>query len=91
MAALREKGLARTRTFKHGGSQAVRIPKDLRLPEGEVVVRRHGRGVLIEPAAEAPPRTLAEMWARIEAVLGPDFMAEGRHQPSHRERDFGDW
>jgi hypothetical protein len=31
--------------FKHGGSQAVRLPKDYRLPGKEVRVRRLGRGV----------------------------------------------
>jgi antitoxin VapB len=34
--------------FRHGGSRAVRLPKDFRLP-GEVRVRRLGRGVLLEP------------------------------------------
>src|SRR5260370_35066123 len=35
--------------FKHGGSQAVRLPKEFRLPGTEVRVRRLGRGVLLEP------------------------------------------
>src|ERR1700693_6302107 len=35
--------------FKHGGSQAVRLPKDFRLPGTQVRVRRLGRGVLLEP------------------------------------------
>lgn len=34
----------------NGRSQAVRIPKELRLPEGEVEIERWGRGVLIRPA-----------------------------------------
>ena len=77
--------IARTKLFTHGGSQAVRIPKGLRLPEGEVTVRRHGRGVLIEPAAV----DLEELFRRLDAAFGPDFMAEGRQQPPPQERDFG--
>jgi antitoxin VapB len=38
--------------FKHGRSQAVRLPKEFRLPGKEVRVRRFGRGVLLEPLAE---------------------------------------
>ena len=33
----------------NGRSQAVRLPKDLRLPGKEVTIRRLGSGVLIEP------------------------------------------
>jgi len=40
---------ARTKVFWSGGSQAVRIPKALRLPDGEVTIRRQGRGLLIVP------------------------------------------
>ena len=69
--------IARTKLFTHGGSQAVRIPKDLRLPEGEVTIRRHGQGVLIEPAAI----DLEEWFRRLDEAFGPDFMAEGRQQP----------
>ena len=35
--------------FKHGRSQAVRLPKAFRLPGTEVRVRRVGNGVLLEP------------------------------------------
>ena len=44
--------MAETRTaklFTHGRSQAVRLPKEFRLPGKEVRVRRVGRGVLLEP------------------------------------------
>lgn len=35
--------------FTNGGSQAVRLPKEFRLPGTVVSVRRLGRGVLLEP------------------------------------------
>ena len=38
--------------FQHGRSQAVRLPKEFRLPGKEVRVRRIGRSVLLEPMDE---------------------------------------
>ena len=35
--------------FKHGGSQAVRLPREFRLEGSEVRVSRTDRGVLLEP------------------------------------------
>jgi antitoxin VapB len=42
---------ARAKLFQNGGSQAVRLPKECRFPaETEVLVRREGRAVILEPA-----------------------------------------
>jgi antitoxin VapB len=41
-----------TNLFLNGRSQAVRLPKELRLPGKEVTLRRLGDGVLIEPVME---------------------------------------
>ena len=38
-----------TTLFMNGRSQAVRLPKDLRLPGKEVSIRKLGNGVFIEP------------------------------------------
>ena len=57
--------------FKHGGSQAVRLPKEFRLPGTEVRVRRLGRGVLLEP-----------MEFDVDA-----WLEEGREQPSMPQDD----
>jgi antitoxin VapB len=45
---------ARAKLFQNGGSQAVRLPRSCRFPEGqtEVVVRREGRKVVLEPVDE---------------------------------------
>jgi len=44
---------SRAKLFQNGGSQAVRLPKDCRFPNGdEVLVRREGRRVILEPADE---------------------------------------
>ncbi|MBI2515686.1 MAG: hypothetical protein HYV95_02110 [Opitutae bacterium] len=39
----------RAKLFRHGGSQAVRLPKAFRLPGAEVKVTRTAKGVLLEP------------------------------------------
>ena len=43
---------ATTRVFWSGGSQAVRLPKALRLTSDEVTVRRRGDALVIEPIAD---------------------------------------
>jgi antitoxin VapB len=44
----------RAKIFYNGGSQAVRLPKSCRFPDDqrEVVARRAGRKVILEPADE---------------------------------------
>jgi antitoxin VapB len=44
---------ATAKLFMHGRSQAVRLPKEFRLPGTEVRVRRVGRVVLLEPLDRA--------------------------------------
>ena len=44
---------ARAKLFQNGGSQAVRLPKECRFDaQGEVLVRREGRRVILEAADE---------------------------------------
>lgn len=40
----------RSKLFWSGGSQAVRLPKDMRLPGSEVTVTRKGKALVITPA-----------------------------------------
>jgi len=63
--------------FKHGGSQAVRLPKDFRLPGSEARVRRLGRGVLLEPM-ERSLEDVKAIFAEIDRLGGGDFLPEGR-------------
>jgi antitoxin VapB len=65
--------------FKHGRSQAVRLPKDFRMPGTEVRVRRIGRGVLLEPIDV--PYDVKAWFAKIDEYLDEPFMIEGRQQP----------
>jgi antitoxin VapB len=44
---------ARAKLFQNGGSQAVRLPKACRFPsQQDVLIRREGRRVILEPADE---------------------------------------
>ena len=66
-------GPVRAKLFQNGGSQAVRLPKDYRFPEGEseVVVRREGRRVILEPPDEWPASFRACLGAWSEAIERP--------------------
>ena len=72
--------------FMHGRSQAVRLPKEFRLPGTEVHVRKVGKGVLLEPI-EA--KFDVKAWrARLDALGAKDFLPEGRpEQPPMPEDD----
>jgi antitoxin VapB len=70
---------ATAKLFMHGRSQAVRLPKEFRLPGKEVHVRRIGGAVLLEPLGE--PFDLDAWWAKIDAYRDVPFMPEGREQP----------
>ena len=65
----------KARVFRNGRSQAVRLPKEFRLPGNEVRVRRFGRGVLLEPIAEG--FDFAAWWEKLDKY-GGDFLPEGR-------------
>jgi antitoxin VapB len=69
----------RAKLFKHGRSQAVRLPKDFRMPGTEVRVRRIGRGVLLEPIDV--PYDVKAWFAKIDEYLDEPFMVDGRQQP----------
>jgi antitoxin VapB len=66
--------------FMHGRSQAVRLPKEFRLPGTEVRVRRVGRGVLLEPINE--PFDVGAWFSKLDEYLGELFMPDGRKQPT---------
>ena len=70
-----ESGTARI--FMHGRSQAVRLPKEFRLPGKEVRVRRFGLGVLLEPVGR-DRETMEAVFAEIDRRGGRDFLPEGR-------------
>ncbi|MCI0601108.1 MAG: AbrB/MazE/SpoVT family DNA-binding domain-containing protein [Beijerinckiaceae bacterium] len=69
---------ATAKLFKHGRSQAVRLPKECRFSGAEVRVIKAGERVILEPieAAGGPMP-----WAEIDAIGDRPFMPQGREQP----------
>lgn len=66
---------ARAKLFKHGGSQAVRLPKAFRFEGDEVSVRREGDRVILESVQPRPPRSDEEwkaFWARVDGNRDPE-------------------
>lgn len=58
----------RTKTFKSGNSQAVRLPKALAFPPGtELEVVREGDVVTLRPVEDK----VARMWALLKSLPGP--------------------
>ena len=69
--------IATAKLFKHGRSQAVRLPKEFRLPGKEVRVRRIGRSVLLEPV-ERDGEMVRAVFEEIDRLTGDNFLPEGR-------------
>jgi antitoxin VapB len=62
----------RAKLFKNGGSQAVRLPKDCRFPgQNEVVVRKVGQQVVLEPVDEWPAAFIACLGAWADPIERP--------------------
>jgi antitoxin VapB len=70
-----ETGIARI--FKHGRSQAVRLPKAFRLPGDRVRVRRIEGGILLEPIVA----DLDAWFTELDRFADVPFMDDGRRQP----------
>lgn len=64
---------ARAKLFPNGGSQAVRLPKECRFPEGQsaVLVHKEGSKVILEPLDEWPDSFRACLGAWKEEIPRP--------------------
>lgn len=78
-----EKSPARTRVFRAGNSQAVRIPKVFELPEGEVYIERREGGLFISPR-----RGRWDLFFAGPHVEFPYSVELLRHQGEHRAVDL---
>jgi antitoxin VapB len=76
--------MTRTRLFKNGNSQAVRIPAELAYStwDMELIIERQGDVLVIRPAQ----RRIGDVLGKL-ARFSPDFMREGRGQNIEGERD----
>lgn len=73
----------RTRIFKNGNSQAVRIPAEIAYDEteAEFEIRREGDTLIIAPVKRSP----AEILRQLKPL--PDFMSGGRGDQEQKNRD----
>ena len=65
-----------TKTFKNGNSQAIRLPKEFAVPDGELFIKKIGGVILLIPQNDP--------WRLFEESLNDfsdDFFAGGRNQP----------
>jgi len=65
--------------FKHGRSQAVRLPKEFRFAGKEVRVSRVGDKVILEPLGKKPFDAAAWL-AELDRYRDIPFMEDGRDQ-----------
>lgn len=60
---------AKSKVFWSGGSQAVRLPKEMRLPTENVEIERQGDGLLVTPIADSDDWT--GFWDDLLALREP--------------------
>ena len=72
------------KVFMSGHSQAVRLPKEMRLTVDEVEVTRHGDILILRPRRAAA--TLAAAFDALTSI-GDDFLPGGRQQGEPQERE----
>jgi antitoxin VapB len=72
------RAVKKAKLFMNGRSQAVRLPREFRMPGTEVYVERRGEEVVLRPAGAA------DRWARFAAAVGsrPDFPADRDRTPA---------
>ena len=68
------------KVFKHGNSQAVRLPKEFRFDDDEVLIKRAAGGVLLLP------RKIT--YARVMAVVSQFKGKFERRQPKDQKRTW---
>ena len=72
----------KTKVFKSGNSLAIRLPKELELPCGEVSIRRDGKMIIIE---EMPPSDWPEGFFQDILTSRDDF---GREPIQYEEKSL---
>jgi antitoxin VapB len=73
----------RAKLFDDGGSQAVRLPQSCRFPEGEteVVIRREGSRIILEPVDEWPDDFRSLVGACTEDIPHPTPATTPKRDP----------
>ena len=74
--------MERAKLFQNGSSQAVRLPKEFRIPGNEVKIFKKGNQVILEP--------IETTWDPLFESLSEfpeDFLKDGRNQPVMQKRE----
>ena len=72
------------KVFQSGNSQAVRLPREMRLDVSEVEIIRHGEVLILRPLRQEVG--LASAFDAL-AAIGDDFLPEGRQQGELQKRE----
>ena len=70
------------KVFENGRSQAVRLPKECRFSDDEVLVNKIGEIVMLVPKSSKWSGFLSGL-----NMFSADFMADGRESQTEQERD----
>ena len=70
------------KVFKHGGSQAIRLPKECRISSDEVMVNKIGDIVIL-----LPKQNKWDSFMRAIDMFSDDFMADGRARDIVQEHE----
>jgi antitoxin VapB len=73
--------MATARVFWSGRSQAVRLPKEFRVDADVVLIRRHGRSIILEP--------IPKDWSWLDSIKAPfdqDFIDAVNEEVPQQER-----
>jgi antitoxin VapB len=77
--------MAVAKVFQSGNSQAVRLPKEFRFDEDEVVIKKVGDAVML-----FPKRYAQDALKHALDALDPDFQLERQQPAEPQERGFED-
>jgi antitoxin VapB len=70
-----------TKTFKSGNSQAIRIPKEYKIDEGEILINKIGNTIVIFPKDDP-----WELFKKGLTDFSDDYFGDGRQQPGMQKR-----
>ena len=74
--------MSTARTFTTGRSQAIRIPKEYRLPDEEIFINQIGSTITLTPVSK-----LKESFIKGLQLFTDDFMEDGRPPQIASKRD----
>ncbi|MEQ1717561.1 MAG: AbrB/MazE/SpoVT family DNA-binding domain-containing protein [Hyphomicrobium sp.] len=75
--------------FMHGRSQAVRLPKEFRLPGKEVRVTRDGDRIILEPVKDFDVKAWRTSLDQLVELHGPFLDEFEPNDPPVQPEDFG--